>query len=456
MFPCDWSPIEMMMWLRVLTGGGGGEETTVSGVSPLSLTNALAKNIVSLTQYGLCTQASTPTPSSPVDIKCNNGKLALVSEGVPTDYVRLEYLEADGTQYIDTGITISPQTKYVIKYTPTTGSWIAGYTSGAKGRWGLAYNSSDGAMTLYSDKTSCTMNIPAAYTEAVFDFGVGITYNGQTVNFPTTPTRSTGDFTAYLFEANGSSAASGAKINYFAIYEGNNLVQELIPCVRRSDGVLGMYDTVSETFYTNAGTGTFTAGNAIGEVCVVGTPEVLSVTATVGTPQTVSVANLLAVGDYKDEQDVISGLLTHKVGIKMFDGTEKWREATHKGVFFTSANMGTIETTSPILCNAFSYSSAANANMPNYTGKLANTSAFGGAFHFVYDEYTSDVDGFTAWLAAQYVAGTPVIVVYPLAQETTESVTGHTLHTAEGTNTVTVTAAVSPIQLSVVYKAESQ
>lgn len=246
-----------------------GVVTTISGTSPLSLANALTHNIKSLIQYGKCTQASTPTPSSPVDIKCNNGAL----------------------------------------------------------KW----------------------------------------------------------------------------------------------------------DSVNQ------------------RICADGTPEVLSVTAIGKTPQTVSVANLLAVGDYKDQQDVIRGLLTHKVGIKMFDGTERWREATHKGVFFTSANIGTIETTRPILCNAFSYSGAANANMPNYTGKLANTSAFGGAFHFVYDEYTSDVDGFTAWLAAQYTAGTPVIVVYPLIQEITESVMPQPLSTAEGDNTITVDAEADGINLEVTY-----
>ena len=33
--------------------------------------------------------------------------------------------------------------------------------------------------------------------------------------------------------------------------------------MRNSDGVLGMYDTVSQQFFTNAGTGTFIAGEVI-------------------------------------------------------------------------------------------------------------------------------------------------------------------------------------------------
>lgn len=34
----------------------------------------------------------------------------------------------------------------------------------------------------------------------------------------------------------------------------------LVPCYRKSDGEIGMYDTVSKTFYTNAGTDTFLKG----------------------------------------------------------------------------------------------------------------------------------------------------------------------------------------------------
>lgn len=40
----------------------------------------------------------------------------------------------------------------------------------------------------------------------------------------------------------------------------NGLLGEFIPCYRKSDGEIGMYDTVSKTFYTNAGTGTFLKG----------------------------------------------------------------------------------------------------------------------------------------------------------------------------------------------------
>ncbi len=51
------------------------------------------------------------------------------------------------------------------------------------------------------------------------------------------------------------------KIYYFKWLDSNNeLVQDLVPCYRKSDNEIGMYDLVSNTFYINAGTGTFIKG----------------------------------------------------------------------------------------------------------------------------------------------------------------------------------------------------
>ena len=47
---------------------------------------------------------------------------------------------------------------------------------------------------------------------------------------------------------------------YSCVNRGNNITQILIPCYRKSDNVIGMYDTVGNVFYISAGTGTFTKG----------------------------------------------------------------------------------------------------------------------------------------------------------------------------------------------------
>ena len=44
------------------------------------------------------------------------------------------------------------------------------------------------------------------------------------------------------------------------LYDNGVLFQNLIPAKRNSDNAVGMWDTVSKTFFENAGTGDFGAG----------------------------------------------------------------------------------------------------------------------------------------------------------------------------------------------------
>jgi hypothetical protein len=55
------------------------------------------------------------------------------------------------------------------------------------------------------------------------------------------------------------------KLYYFKTFDSNgiDITHNFIPARRNSDGVLGMYDTVSNTFFTNAGTGEFIAGPVV-------------------------------------------------------------------------------------------------------------------------------------------------------------------------------------------------
>ena len=50
------------------------------------------------------------------------------------------------------------------------------------------------------------------------------------------------------------------KIKYFIQKRNGTEILNLVPCYRKSDNEIGMYDLVNDTFYTNAGTGTFTKG----------------------------------------------------------------------------------------------------------------------------------------------------------------------------------------------------
>lgn len=71
----------------------------------------------------------------------------------------------------------------------------------------------------------------------------------------------------YLLGQNyhGNYRGNGLKqITYFKYWDNDdNLLRDMIPCYRKSDNAIGMYDTVSKTFFTNAGTGVFTVGENV-------------------------------------------------------------------------------------------------------------------------------------------------------------------------------------------------
>ncbi|MBQ3933453.1 MAG: hypothetical protein II653_06835, partial [Lachnospiraceae bacterium] len=217
------------------------------------------------------------------------------------------------------------------------------------------------------------------------------------------------------------------------------LVCNFIPC-KNASNVIGMFDLVSGQFFTNAGTGNFIAGpdavptpdtpvdivcnngvlkfdNINQEIYADGTVETIEVDTTGDAAET---EMLLKVGDYQDVQSIIDGAVTRKVGIKVLDGTEGWNYySVAQGVLFriTIANsVSDGKNASGVLCNAYRVVSVGNRTSGTLSGTTTN-------YDFINDDYTT-VDDWKAYLADQYAAGTPVIIVYPLATSTTETVTG--------------------------------
>lgn len=182
------------------------------------------------------------------------------------------------------------------------------------------------------------------------------------------------------------------------------------------------------------------------------------------TPQTASVPMLLGVGNYKDEEELIHGLLTHKIGVYAFNGTEGWNVRKVEGGK-TTLQLTSTSKIPYIIADDVVGLSTHLAYLGVVTG-IDSVYAKGMGFVFfkssqypnarnVYVNVPSTVATTEAetqsWLATQYAAGTPVIVVYPLAKETTEQTTAHHLVTHGGTNIVDSTANVGPVEAKVEY-----
>ena len=133
------------------------------------------------------------------------------------------------------------------------------------------------------------------------------------------------------------------------------------------------------------------------------------------TPQTASVTDLFAVGEYEDTQDIMTGVVTRNVGIEIFDGTEDWKSGNNTGLYYISLTGKKYEK-SLLVSTHFVYSSTTSTQIVH--GEMMCGSASANTYFRNTDCNT--LEDWKTWLATQYSAGTPVMVVYPLATPQTE------------------------------------
>ncbi len=190
-------------------------------------------------------------------------------------YQPIAYLESTGTQWIDTKLTPTSTMGIKIKYRYTTAgaAAVAGIATLSKnprtdallvstgnGQTGVAIFAAHNGGTVLTDIT----------TALDTDYEVEVNYNGSgkiVVNGveqgdigsgSVTTAKTIPLFTRY--DTTGRAYTTpNSRIYSVTFTDGQNTIMNLEPCYRRSDGVLGMYDTVSKTFFENAGTGVFSA-----------------------------------------------------------------------------------------------------------------------------------------------------------------------------------------------------
>lgn len=116
-----------------------------------------------------------------------------------------------------------------------------------------------------------------------------------------------------------------------------------------------------------------------------------------------------------DEYDAITGIETRKIMIKIFDGTENWELSEDKGDYlkryFSLSTLTKGDASEYRLCSHFPNNlvSPSTAKIGFYVWKTYY------AFRPDMSKFP-DVASWKTWLAAQYNAGTPVTVIYKLAE----------------------------------------
>ena len=193
---------------------------------------------------------------------------------VPNGYTPKEYLQSSGTQYIDTGYKPKYNARLDYKYqydaTSPQQQIIFGFYGNLVGAWYInssnviaySWNNSSGSWT--GTGVAVDTNVHTAMVDGA---NGKVQMDSSTWNMAGTHTNNASqNMFLYHMNENGSPAATSAyakaKIFYFAATENGNYVHIYIPCLNNNN-VAGMYDVLTDTFYENAGTGTFTQGSEI-------------------------------------------------------------------------------------------------------------------------------------------------------------------------------------------------
>ena len=562
---------------------GGYLDIIVRGIAPLSLPDAVADSLSYVKAFGGTEQ------------------------GLPYGYTQLQYITFDGTQYIDTGLTVNNNTRALFDVKRSTSSaqsgypWLGGvrdYVNNTNiNKKTLEFSKSDSTRLYlqYATSGEVGLTVPDTTQRHTYDFDKNELYIDENLIYTATQETFMGNATFLIGAMYSQGSIATNTMFYGDVYgfklwqDGTNLSMNLIPAKRNSDNVVGMYDIVSGRFFTNAGTGTFTAGadivptpdapmdivsnngvlkytpnlldmsvenivlgkyiNNSGDILdsianfynskyipvvggttyawstsvsirfisfmeydssktflrrtlvgSTGTPAGTSGSITMGADaafvlvgsnmtattitldditavdwqfekgssataykpysptgiytdgtvetikdslnNTATAEMLLNIGGIFDEQEILGGNITRRVGHVVLDGTENWSAVTNG----YSAPVLDASLFNHLVCTHF-----ANG-IP--TTDLTCSKLAGSPNLLIHYNAMATVSAFKAFLASEYANGTPVIVLYCLENETTESVAGQTLQVTDGDNTLEITqASLNRLELEAKYQA---
>ena len=256
---------------------------TIGGNANLvSFKSAARVPITSLRAHFLPTQEGSgdPSPSNVRAIQGWNAVEAYQDEVyLPKEYQRIEYLESSGTQYFVTNIPI--QAPIIIEseqiFTSTSDQYLVGaayddnsiaYRSSANGTYSSQVQSAFNGYFLFGRITTSQkyhiVTVLGSETQTVTLGDVLIGTRNKSYATPIDSTKAVYGIFCQYKAGSGAQFYSKVKLYSLKISNATSILGNFIPCYRKSDNEPGMYDTVTQTFFTNQGTGSFSVGPDVG------------------------------------------------------------------------------------------------------------------------------------------------------------------------------------------------
>ena len=235
--------------------GGGGSSVTVESLS--------------VTENGTYT-APTGKAYSPVNVNVGGGGGSL-----PAEYQEVEYIGVSGGAIINLGareytnigydttlLVHQRNNNYGPHYISCTNNFVNLGPRGASGS--LVCINGGGESTSLSttelDKIT-TFTANKAGDGLVTKTVDGVTTTGTATVGSTT----TGTIILFAYSQNVSQNLYWFIGNFYSLelYSNAELVEKFVPCYRKADNVIGIYEIMNGGFYTNDGTGSFTKGDDV-------------------------------------------------------------------------------------------------------------------------------------------------------------------------------------------------
>lgn len=224
---------------------GGNIIKTVSGICPITLEDCVEGNLLDYKIYG--------AEGGVGDFNRLN------HSGANAGYIEVEYIESNGTQYIDTGYIPTENTRVDLK-------WLSTDTKGAQAVVGCGWNGSAMLLNIQSNKwyfhgPGMGVIAPSLTDPDIISFGAaansfvvnGVTYNNAKDTLENAKTN------LKVFGLNGNDGfGARGRLYYLTIYEGDTLIHEYIPVIK--EGTCGLWDNVTNEFITSSNTKAFTSG----------------------------------------------------------------------------------------------------------------------------------------------------------------------------------------------------
>ena len=189
---------------------------------------------------------------------------------LPIKYKQVEYIEGTSEQYIDTNLKLNNNSRLILDYKLMENYPSLLFGARSSSSTGMfSYNISEGYLVSgYADELIKKLLEPD-FNRHIVDKNKNTIYiDGvlkHTYKVQTFETQLTADLFACASSANGGHGYIPCAMVLYSckIYDNDILVRNFIPCYRKSDGEIGLYDIVNDIFYENKGTGSFLKGTDI-------------------------------------------------------------------------------------------------------------------------------------------------------------------------------------------------